>query len=334
MSDETIQEPFEDLLENLVDPEQPLRASLIYRLSDPDPVEMLALQAIWEEVPVERRRLLLSRLAETSEVSIEVNFNTVALFAVQDEDPEVRSRSIDTLWEDDRPDTMRLFVRLLETDPDQDVRASAAQALGRFVLAMELGELAESHGKAAESVLIDLLLHGDETVDVHRRSLESIAYSSREEVSSLIEEAMTHSDIKMQASAIHAMGRSADERWADDVLRALRSDEPELRYEASRAAGELLLTDAVPGLIQLAGSDDAEIRLSAIWSLGEIGGEDAQRALINLADDETDDYVLDAIEDAMNMAALSTGDFATYIFSADDDDDFEELDELEGFDDL
>ena len=67
MSDDSIQEPFEDLLENLIDPEQPLRASLIYRLSDPDPVEMLAFQAIWEEVPVERKRLLLTRTGTGAE---------------------------------------------------------------------------------------------------------------------------------------------------------------------------------------------------------------------------------------------------------------------------
>ena len=309
-------ESFESLLENLADPEQPLRAALLYRLSDLAPVEMLALQAIWSEVPVERRRQLVSRLVETSEVSIDVDYREVARFTLQDDDPEVRRRSIEALWEDERPETMRALISHVEFDSDPDVRAEAAQALGRFVLAGEMGELPEQIANEAVDALLEILLHGDEHLEVHRRSLESIAYASRDEIASLIEEAMENVELKMRASAVFAMGRSADEQWTDAVLSALHSDEAEIVYEAARAAGELMLEDAVGDLIRLAAGDDTEIKMSAIWSLGEIGGHEARRALMELADSNADDPILDAIEDAMNMAALSTGDFATYLLSS------------------
>jgi len=325
------QQPFEDLLEGLLQPEQPLRAALLYRLSEPDPVEMLAFEAIWDDIPVERKRQLIVRLVETSEISIEVNYSEVAQFALQDEDAEVRRHSIEALWEDDRPATMRLLIRLLEGDPDLEVRAAAAQSLGRFVLAGEMGDLPESVMTEVVDALLELILFGDEAPEVHRRALESIAYSGRDVVSSLIEEAAEHLDVKMRASAVFAMGRSADERWAEQVLAALRSDEAEIVYEAARAAGELLLADAVGDLVRLATNDDPEIQMSAIWSLGEIGGSDAKQALMELADSEVDEPVLDAIEDALNMAALSTGDFATYILSSDDE-MLKSIDDLDDFD--
>jgi HEAT repeat protein len=227
---------------------------------------------------------------------------------------------------------MRTLITHLETDPDPEVRSGAAQALGRFVLAGEMGQLAESTANDAVDALLTLLVHGDEHPEVHRRALESVAYASREEIASLIEEALEDLDVKMRASAVFAMGRSANERWAETVLSALQSDEEEIVYEATRAAGDLMLEEAVHDLIRLSTIDDTEIQMSAIWSLGEIGGKEARQALMELADSHADDPVLDAIEDALNMAALSTGEFATYLFSSDDEssdrtDLFDEFDE-------
>lgn len=333
-------EPFDDLLKGLTDPDTPLRAALIYRLSQPSPVEMIALADVWGEVPVARRRLLLSRLVEMSEVSIEVDFGDVAVFALEDPDPEVRSRAIEVMWEDERPATMRRIIRVLQTDDSAAVRAAAAQALGRFVLAGELGEMNERTAQEAEDALQETWFELEEPVEVRRRALESISYSGRDEVSSMIEEALQHPEQEMLASAIFAMGRSADEAWEAHVIEALYHPEAELRFEAARAAGELFLMTAVSRLIDMLEDTDREVKEAAIWSLGEIGGDAAQRALMRLADDiSLDDAMLDAVEDALNMAALSTGEFATYIFARGDStseafigeaDDLDELSDLIG----
>src|SRR5512138_3715995 len=125
---------FETLLANLADTEAPLRSALIYRLSEPLASEMAALQTIWPTIPAERRSLLMSRLAETSETSFEADFTEVALFALKDTDATVRQHAIEALWENEHPTVMRQFVSLLQTDPEVVVRAAAATALGRFVL--------------------------------------------------------------------------------------------------------------------------------------------------------------------------------------------------------
>jgi HEAT repeat protein len=312
-------EPFESLLEGLRDPDTPLRAALIYRLSQPSEEEMTALAAIWADIPVARRQLLLTRLLELSEVSIEVDFGDVAIFALKDPDPGVRSRAIELMWEDERIPTMRRIIRILQTDESADVRATAAQALGRFVLAGELGEMSALAAQEAEDALQEIWFELAEPPEVRRRALESIAYSGRDEVSSMIEEALQHPEQSMLASAIFAMGRSADEVWEPYVLEALHHPEAELRFEAARAAGELFLITAVSHLVDMLEEADREIREAAVWALGEIGGDAAQRALMRLADDDSlDDAMLDAVEDALNTAALSTGEFATYIFTRGD----------------
>ncbi len=312
----------EALLASLGDPDTPVRAALFYRLSEPLPKDLATFQATLPTMPVESKRLLFSRLADISEVSFELDFTAVAVFALDDDDAEVRQHAVETLWYQDDPPLMRRFIALLESDESEGVRASAATALGRFVLAGEFEEIDQEIAKEAEEILLGTCHAEDTPHEVHRRALESIAFSSRKEVLPLIEQAAGHTNVKMRASALFAMGRNADRRWAPHVLKALDNPEPELRYEATRAVGELTLTEAIPRLIELLNEPDREIREIAIWSLGEIGGEEAQSILFHLADSEDDAYMLEVIEDALNMAALATGDFATFILSSPDEDDF------------
>lgn len=320
---------FESLLADLADTNAPLRAALIYRLSDPSPEDLAALQAAWPSIPAERRQLLLSRLTEASEVSFDLDFSAVALFALEDQDAGVRQQAVAALWERDDPSTMRRLIALLRNDPSGEVRAAAAQGLGTFVLSGEYGMLPQEVVQEAEEALLTALT-AQEPQEVRRRALESIAYSSRKEVPPLIEQAAQDADIAMQASAIFAMGRSADEQWAEHIMRALDNPEPELRFEAARAAGEIGLVESISRLIELTQDEDREVKEAAIWSLGEIGGIEAQNALFDLANHEKDDELLEAIEDALNMAMLSTGEFVSYVFTrSEEDDDFEDLDYFE-----
>jgi HEAT repeat protein len=90
----------------------------------------------------------------------------------------------------------------------------------------------------------------------------------------------------MKLSAIFAMGRQGDPRWADTLLKELDSEVEELQYEAVRAAGEACLDKAAPRLEDLALADDKDLQLEAIWALGKIGGESVSEFLYDLADDE------------------------------------------------
>jgi hypothetical protein len=302
-----------------------LPAAAFYRLSALPRDDLAALEEAWPGLPVERRRALLADLNVVGEANFEMDFRAVARMALDDDDGEVRRRAIACLWEDHTPSLMRRLMDMLTHDPAAETREAAASALGRFVLMGELEELPEGTTAPLEDLLLAICREPAEPLDVRRRALEALGYSGRKETVELIEDAYDHDALRMRVSAVFAMGRSADERWADHVLRELESYEPEMRYEAAHAAGELGLADAVPGLIELLASDDVELVFATVWSLGEIGGPEARHALTDLSMLADDEDLLDAIDDALAMASLMEGALGLF--------DLPEVDSLDGGED-
>jgi HEAT repeat protein len=275
--------PLDELLSILRDDSTPVPATAIYRLSALPKEDRAALEDAWPGLTVERRRALLSRLVETSEANFEMDFSAVGELALDDPDEEVRCRAIACLWEVQTPSLMQRLIGILDNDPSTAAREEAASALGRFVLLGELGKMIRDLADRVEERLLQVCRSG------------------------LIEDAYYHDAHSMRVSAVFSMGRSADERWTAYVLQELESDDPEMRYEAAQAAGELEIADAVPLLTDLLEVDDIELVTTAIWSLGEIGGPEARRALTETAQLSDDEDLLEAIDDALAMAALAEG---------------------------
>ncbi|MGF1506684.1 MAG: HEAT repeat domain-containing protein [Anaerolineae bacterium] len=311
---------FSELLNELKkDEDAPIRSALVYLLSDIEDDDLKTLQAFWPSLPTARRRSLMQRLATLSEEAFELDFRRVARLGLTDPDPGVRKHAIAALWTDDSTECMRLLLERLVEDTDIEVRTAAAQALGAFVLQGEYEEIDPEDARAVEDALLNVIEETD-SVDLKRRAIEAIAFSGRREVAPIILEAHISEEQKLRVSAIFAMGRSANPRWHADVLAALDDEDPEIQFAAARAAGELTCREAVPRLIGMLDSGDIEIKHAAIWSLGEIGGDDASEALDALYDEETDPETLEAIEEAMSMAGLMTGNFASMLFDFDSDD--------------
>ncbi|NDJ54406.1 MAG: HEAT repeat domain-containing protein [Chloroflexi bacterium] len=313
-----IDTPIETLIDDLRDVAQPMPTALVYRLSDPLEEDLSIFEANWEGIPVERRRQFVARLADIGEESYEFNFEKVASFASEDLDAEVREHAVKALWTSDTLSTMWRLIDLLRSDPAEEVRARAATGLGPYILRTELEELSEEITSEATDLLVDTFANEMENQDLRRHCLEAVSSAMRDDVLELISEAADSPDVKMRASAVYAMGRNSHEQWSSDILKALGSTEPEMRFQACQAAGEMLLVDAVPQLITLAQSSDIEIRQAAIWALGEIGGDQATDFLQRLADDEDDPDLLEEIEEALQMASLSVGELAMFVFSEDD----------------
>jgi HEAT repeat protein len=131
----------------------------------------------------------------------------------------------------------------------------------------------------AYTALLQALKARDEHTEVRRRALESLAYVCNETVVASIREAYASSSEKFRISAVFAMGRSADTCWAQEVQQELFSTNPEMRYEAARACGELQLSEAVGMLEELTEDTDAEVQETAIWALGQVGGDRAREIL-------------------------------------------------------
>lgn len=286
------------ILARLQDPAASLPAADLYHLSDLNRDDLEALELVWPQVAVERRRAVMQDLGEIAEANLEVQFEAVFRLAIDDEDAEVRAVAIGSLWESENPALIAPFLERLQHDPAPDVRAAAASALGRFVYLGEVETIPTRPARRVEDALL-AVVGGSDVLEVRRRALEAVAFSSRPEIPELITRAHAAPEKLWRISAVFAMGRSADPRWAADVLAELESPDPELRFEATRAAGELELPEAVPALKRLAEEGDVQVRESAIWSLGQIGGEDARAILLDLAqeaDDDERDFIDDALE--------------------------------------
>lgn len=296
-------------------------APIVYGLDALNQDQVQALWTLWTGLDADVRRRVILALTETSETNFELDFSAVGRMALADESAAVRSLAIDLLWEDESPALFEALLQMAGDDEAVDARASAASALGRFVLMGELGTLNGVDFVRAQDQLLDILYDAQEDLDVRRRALEAIANSAHEAVDDAIVEAYQSDDLRMRVSAVFAMGRTADKQWAPQVLNELESDEPEMRFEAARAAGELELEDATPMLAQLAFEGDVETRDAAIWSLGEIGGKEALRVL-NVLSEETrevgDEDLQGALEDAIAAASMGR-DSAFYLMRLDDE---------------
>ncbi|MCS7221747.1 MAG: HEAT repeat domain-containing protein [Anaerolineae bacterium] len=319
------------VLARLADPEKRPSLSILYSLSDLGREEVLRFQATWSELPVARRRWIARNLVELAEEHVELYYNPLFRWLLGDPDPVVRVQAIEGLWEDENVNLIHPLVRMLREDPDESVRAAAASALGRFVLLGELGEIDGPMAMMAEKALLATIHTPQESLEVRRRAVEAIAYSSEAGVRDVIRNAYYDEDERMRVSAVFAMGRSADRYWRSIVLAELKSELPEMRFEAARACGELELRDSVPMLAVLAEDEDTEVRQAAIWALGRIGGREARRILLKYLDSE-EEAIRDAAEAAMEELAFGEDALSIPVYGLDveeDEDDLEFWDALD-----
>ncbi len=325
-------EAFDAILARLRDSSQPVPAVSLYHLSDLSTSEQAALEALWPELSTERRQAVVQDLQEISEANFEVSFDTVFRLALDDESPEVRAVAIRALWESEDPKLMAPFIHSMQADPDPLVRAAAAGALGRFVYLGEIEELPAAQTRRVEEALL-ATIRGDDVLEVRRRALEALAFSSRLEVAGLIRTAYESDEAQMRVSAVFAMGRTADDHWAAQVRAELESPEPEMRFEAARAAGELELAEAGPELVDLTADPDRQVREAAIWSLGQVGGQLARETLTELLEQAEDEETQDFIEEALENLDFSDEVQAFALLEVDPTDADDGLDSDESDDD-
>jgi HEAT repeat protein len=257
------------------------------------------------------------------ESDLVLSFDGISRLALTDTVSKVRTLAVETLVEYEAEDLAPVFLDLLEADPAAEVRSAAATALGRFVYLGEIEELPEETLRQIEDALLRVT-SGKDTAEVRRHALESLGFSSRDEVPALIESAYYSGANDWIASALFAMGRSADEEWKPLVMAMLENDAPDIRLEAARAAGELETTEAVPRLVELLNDPDVDVRASAIWSLSQVGGEGVRDVLEQMYEDTEDEEEAEFIESALDNLAFTEDMELFSIFDLDEDDELDE----------
>lgn len=295
---------YENVLLHISNADERLNTRYLYALSGMTREQFERFHQTWPIIERDRRRQVIRNLVELVEHNFEVNFDPIFLLLMGDEDSEVRAAAIDGLWENEDQALIGPLVHLLHADEAANVRAAAAMALGRFVLLGELEKIDRALAMLAEEALLKTIRHAKEDLEVRRRAVESISYSGQAGVREIIEAAYYDDDERMQASALFAMGRSADLYWRELLLQELDNLNPELRFEAARACGELEISLAVPRLSQMVFDDvDREVQEVAVWALGRIGSREARETLE--ACYESDDEVLSqAAADALDEMDL------------------------------
>ncbi len=273
--------------------------------------DMQRFTAAWPMLPVAVRRELVQTWSTLAEADFELDFSAIFRMAMYDQDAEVRAAAILGLFEDEDVRLVPQLIEILKHDAVAAVRAAAAQTLAHFVLLGELNKIRPRPFDTACAALTATYNNPDEDLDVRRRAIEALGYTGIAGVPEMIADAYAHPEERMRISAITAMGRSADKRWAKIAYQELFNPLPEMRYEATRACGELSLSEAVPALIELVEDVNPDIQQMALWALGQIGGKQAQRALEHHIHSENP-ALRQAAQDALEELDFFHGDLSTF----------------------
>jgi len=319
---------FQSVLDALLSDRRDLPRRYLQEFSDLGPLELKTLLDVWPRVKPSRKLTLLEELDALAKTDTLVSFDDLARALLTDPEPEVRTRAIRLLDEYEDPKVVPSYLDMLKNDPDVNVRMEAANALHLFVDLGELEEIPENIYHQVEDALLASAASEDES-RVRRVALESLGYSSRPEVTTLIESAFHREDPAWQASSLTAMGRSADERWDEEVTHSLVNVNDHVRKAAVQAAGELSLQLARPILLKMLGEEEDEDILNAvIWSLSQIGGEDVRTYLENLLDVvEEDDEQIAFLEEALDNLAFTEDLDRFDLLAFDPDDELKPIEE-------
>ncbi len=287
---------------------------------------------LWAALPLNIRRKLIDFLTNLAAADFEMDFTAIFRIAMYDADPQVRATAIEGLFEDQDVRLTPQFIHILQEAQDDLTRVACIQALGNFILWGELHKIRQRPFDMARKALIAIYHDPEASLVVRREAIASLAYTGLDDVPEMIAAAYEHETEEMRVSAVFAMGRSADERWAEIVIQELSNPNPAMRREAVRACGELQLRSTTRELIELVEDVDLEIQTTALWSLGQIGGDRAKKTLEQYVK-STDKALREAAHDALAELEFFYGDLSSFFgppmtFGDQDDLTWAEEDEL------
>ncbi len=289
------------IIDALLDKNQPFPPKYLHTFSDISDKDLKNVKQVWSKIEPQRRLLLLKDLAQLFDTDTLLCFDDLGRFALGDENPQVRSQAIRLLWECDDPQLVSIFSQMILKDTSDEVKATAAGGLGKFVYLGELEEISAELLKETEDLLLNTYA-SEKSDHVQQQALEALGFSSRKEIPGLILGAYKKNDKKWIISALFAMGRSADGRWESAVMQMIKNSDKDIAIEAVHSAGELELVVARKILLDIVRdeTEDEDLRFSAIWSLSKIGGEDVRETLEELLDSTQDDEEISILEEALD----------------------------------
>jgi HEAT repeat protein len=275
-------------------------------LANPSDAIVARMFELWPRLQPERRRELLATLHQITEEDATADFHRFHLSALHDADPATRMLAVRGLWEQDRPDYMRLLARQLREDPEPNVRAEVADALGRWAISVEFGLISEDDAEDLTTALREAIEDIEEQDEVRGRALEALGAWSDESVAELISEMYEVGNQRLRVAALRAMGRNASDSWLPILIYHFDDDDSEVRAAAATSAGELLSDDAVVPLTMLIEDPDEDVQVAAVLALGEIANEEAERILTRMLRERQEPHLRTAVREALAGVQLLT----------------------------
>ncbi len=222
----------------------------------------------WPEIEHGIRRKLIAAAVDLGEDSVEYQFNRLFRLGLTDDESDIRQLAITGLWEDESTSLLEELIRVAVDDEAVDVRAAALVHLGDAIPRLiDSGDddLVERIG----DLVLTLAEDADESAIIRRRAIEAIGgLEQTDETRELIHDSIDHGDQTLEAAALVAMGRSLESRWLSHVRGAIADDDPEIRYEASRALGAIGTSDDIALLAERTLDEDSDVRRAAVMALG------------------------------------------------------------------
>ena len=316
---------FQNVLDHLSNSNKDIPHSHLKFYSDLDPKSIKLFLDVWTRVEPTRKLVLLDQLLSYLDSDTIVSYEEIGRVLLDDPDAGVRTRAIRLLVESDDPKLADKLIDIFLHDAEFAPRLEAVQLLGEFILLGELDKVNQSLQRRMEDALIGLV-RSEEDSTLRKRALESLSFSSRPEIAALIESAFERIDPAWIASALRAMGRSHDERWKENVVSMLLDEDSIIKFAAVEAAGQLIIEEAVPILLQILDDEEEpeDVATAAIWALSQIGGDDARTYLVALIDQTEDEDLVEFLEDALENLNF-TEEFNKFdLLTLDEDDETDE----------
>jgi hypothetical protein len=216
-----------------------------------------------------------------------------------------------TVINDDLADTLLAVVG--SADEPEQLRAKAAISLGPVLEQSETDgfedpddvPITERTFRNIQDSLEKIYLDNSTPKEVRRRILEASVRAPETWHQDAIRYAYSSGDKEWMLTAVFSM------RWVrgfdDQILAALKSADPEIQYEAVKAAGNWELNAAWSHMVELV--NDAHtpkpLLLAAISAVGSIRPAEAGNILVELADSE-DEEIAEAADEAMAEAEVAS----------------------------
>jgi uncharacterized protein (UPF0147 family) len=196
------------------------------------------------------------------------------------------------------------------TEPEE-LRATAAIALGPVLEECDIGgfededeifrpSITEATFHAIRKALQEVHADASEPKLLRRRALEAAVRAPAEWHADAIRAASAAGDHDWTLTAIFAMQYVPG--FDREVLNAVEDRNPEIRFEALRAAGARCLEAAWPKIRKLLvpPSADRDLLLAAIEAAPSVSPEEAEPILLDLAESE-DEEIANAADDALSF---------------------------------